>query len=114
MATVINIVTGDDTNIWVNLTKNGIAIPVNSGSVVQASLTSKDKRTILIPPVAVLEATIDSDWANGLLIVEFTSAQTNAIPTAKLGTALLEVQVDDGGKLTWFTTVKLLQGTIDQ
>lgn len=114
MATVPILTTGDDTIIPAQLTRDLINEAIDSGATVQASVVSKDKRNILIAPVSVSNAQVGSVWATGLVVVAFTSAQTAAIPTSKLGSAYLEIQVDDGGITTWFTSIKLVQGTIDQ
>lgn len=111
---VATIVTGDDTIITAQLLKNGSNFRIDSGANIKASLITKDRRNILIPPVTADSNEVDSDWFNSLIIIKFTSAETDAIPKNKIGGALLEIQVNDGGKLTWFQTVKILQGTIEQ
>ena len=107
------IVTGDDSILPVTLKKNQNTFLINSGATVKASVISKDKKEILLAPVIVDVNETGSDWGNSLIVVTFDSADTANIPVKELGGALLEIQVDDGGKLTWFHKIKLLQGTID-
>ena len=106
------LVTGDDIAIEITLTKNDVVFAIDSGATIQASLLTLDKRVILVAPVAVLEATVGSDWANSKIIVTFEDTDTEDLEV--FGNIYLEVQVDDGGKLTWFSGVELVQGTIDQ
>lgn len=106
------IVTGDDVDIPVTLTKGKAkaVFAINAGATVKASLVSKDRATILIPAVVCNVNATGADWANSLVIVPFTSAETGAL--AVLGPVLLEIQVDDGGKLTWFDELEIIKGTI--
>ena len=106
------LVTGDDINIEQTLTKNNVVFAIDSGATIQASLVTRDKETILVAPVAVLEAATGSDWANSKIIIIFAETDTAALST--FGPIFLEIQVDDGGKLTWFVKAELVQGTIDQ
>ena len=106
------LVTGDDINIEQTLTKNGVTFPIDSGATIQASLITRDRTTVLVAPVAVLEATPGSSWVNSKIIILFSESDTATI--TEFGPILLEIQVDDGGKLTWFVKLELSKGTIDQ
>ena len=114
MATIPTLVTGDDTIIPVQITRDFIDEVIAGTATVKASIITKNKRNILIAAVPVVEGTTGSSWATGLVVVALTSAQTGAIPASRMGSAYLEVQVNDGGITTWFTSIKLVQGTIDQ
>ena len=114
MSQIATLTTGDDTVFTVQLTKDKAPFAIDGSATIQASVVTKDKKTILIAPVPVLEATAGSIWINSIVVVTFTEALTAAITTSQLGSAYLEIQVDDGGKITWFNTIKILQGTIDQ
>ena len=114
MATIPTLVTGDDTIIPVQITRDSVNEVISVSATVQASIITKNKKIILIAPVPVLESETGSVWASGFLVVKFTSAQTGAIPISNMGAAYLEIQVDDGGITTWFTSIKIVQGTIDQ
>ena len=107
-----DLVTGDDLGLAVTLTKNDAVFAIDSGATVQASLVTRNKATILVAPVAVLELAAGSDWANSKVVVIFADTDTATLTT--FGAAWLEIQVDDGGKLTWFGKIELVQGTIDQ
>lgn len=106
------IVTGDDVELPVTLTKGKIkaVFNIDAGATVKASLVSLDRSTILIPAVTCDVNALGADWANSLIIVPFTSAETGAI--AVFDPALLEIQVDDNGKLTWFDEVEIFKGSI--
>jgi hypothetical protein len=106
--------TGDDTKLPVELFKGGVPFEIASSAIIKASVVTKDRSTIILAPVSVLEATEGSDWFNSVVVVAFTSVNTGAILDSQLGTNELEIQIDDGGKLTWFTKIKIRKGTIDQ
>jgi len=103
------ITTGDDVSIAATLTKDGASFTIDPGDTVEASIVSRYKSTVLISPVAQSSSANGADWANSLVVVNFTSAQT-AVDFA--GLAFLEVQVDDGTKQTFFSSIKLVKGTI--
>lgn len=104
------IVTGDDSVLPVELTKDGTSFVIDSGATIFATVTNKSKKTTLIETTSVLEATAGSDWPSSLIMVAFTSAQTAAV--TNMGSCLLEIQVDDGGKQTWFADITIVKGTI--
>jgi hypothetical protein len=107
---ISTIVTGDDPILPVVLTKDGATFTINPGAVIQASVTDKTKRKVLLAPTPVVEETPGSDWANSLVVVVFSSVDTSALTYT--GTAVLEIQVDDNGKLTWFDEIEIVRGTI--
>lgn len=104
------IVTGDDSVLPVELKKNDQTFVIDPTATVKAAVISKNKKTVLIPEVTVLEGTEGSSWATSTIVVTFTSLETGAI--TRLGDAILEVQVDDNGKTTWFAPIKIEKGTI--
>ena len=104
------IVTGDDVSLPTTLKKDNATFLINPGATIQASIITPDRVTTLIPATSVPEANPGSDWANSLIVIQFSSALTGAI--TDYGKAILEIQVDDNGKLTWFATVNIVQGTI--
>ena len=106
------IVTGDDVVLPVTLKKNNATFAIGSGATVKAALVSTDHKTVLAGPVTCSALAAGADWSVALVIVTFPSLATAGI-TAQ-GPAMLEIQVDDGGKLTWFTEVKIEIGNIAQ
>lgn len=106
------IVTGDDVDIPVTLTKGSAkaTFTIDPGATVKAALVSLDRQTVLIPAVTCLVSAPGADWANSLVIVPFTSAETLAV--TDYAPAYLEIQVDDGGKLTWFDRIDIIKGSI--
>ena len=107
---IATIVTGDDATLPVVLTKDGATFVINPAAVIRATVTDKTKRNTLLAPVTVTEAAAGSDWANSLIVVVFSSADTAAVTYS--GRAVLEIQVDDNGKLTWFDEIEIVKGTI--
>ena len=94
---------GDDISVdcgnpfIVQLTKNSVPFSISSSATVTAAF--KTGRGLTMDPVNVLESAVGSDWANSLIVIEMTSAQTAAIQLAS-GLARqvqsLEVTVYDG------------------
>jgi hypothetical protein len=105
------IVTGDDAVVFVALKKNGSAFVINPGATVQGAIVSSDRSAILAGPVASLSSMAGANWNISLVAIEMSSSITDAI--ASQGNALLEVQVDDSGKLTWFVTAYIVKGSIE-
>ena len=108
MSNVI-LTTGDDVSLAVTLKKNNSTFNIPVTATVEASLITPDRGTILISPIVQLDTTPGADWANSLVIVLFTSAQTDINFD---GDAILEIQVNDNGKLTWFASLTVIKGTI--
>lgn len=110
MSDVAVIVTGDDAALAVTLKKDGEVFAINTSATVKAALVTTDRETVLIPATVCDSAVDEADWANSLVLVQFTDTQTAAVE--EFGHALLEVQVDDGGKLTWFIDAAVIKGSI--
>ncbi len=110
------IVTGDDITFPTILRKkvSGAAVyttfVIDPGATIVARLVATEKESVYTPEIAQVTVQAGVDLANSLIIIIFTSAQT--IDITFQGSALLEIQVDDGGKLTWFTPVKINRGQI--
>lgn len=104
------IVTGDTLALPVTLKKSGSTFVINAGATVQAALVSLDHLTVLAGPVTMDNEAAGADWGNSLIMIEMDSTVTANIRYS--GKIHLEVQVDDGGKLTWFFTLDLVRGTI--
>ena len=117
--TIPIIVTGDDISFPTVLRKkiSGATVyttfVIDASAVLTARLVSSDRESVYTAEIAQVTAETGSDLANSLVIIAFTSAQT--IGVTFQGSALLEIQLDDptpGGKLTWFTPVKIKRGQI--
>lgn len=106
-----DIVTGDDVSLLAKLKVDGVSFVIDPGATVKGSLVSMDK-TVLIAAVTVLSTEPGADWTISNVVIPFSEAETLAIPDSELGDALLEVQVDDGGKDTWFLSTSIEKGTI--
>lgn len=115
---IAKLTTGDDAEIPVQLYKVSRGIKekfiINGSATIKASVVSMKRKSVILDPVLVTDATLGDDWFTSLVKVRFTESATAAIRNRQLGTALLEIQVDDGGKLTWYLPIELRKGTIDQ
>lgn len=104
------IVTGTDATIPATLTIDDATFIINTGAVIRAKVTSKDKKKDILGLTPVVEASPGSDWANSLIVIVFDSVNTAAV--TYVGRAILEVQVDDSGKQNWFREIEIVKGTI--
>lgn len=85
--------TGYDFTKKYTLKLDGTAENLSTASLIEASLVSGDKLSELIVDTAQTN-TGGADWANGVVVVNFTAAQTAAIA---LGDAWIELAVVLGG-----------------
>ena len=104
------IVTGDAIAIALQLKRNGVNITIDSAATIKAALVSSGHTEDYTAAITQSSATTGADWDTGLVVVAFAPADTVAITYQ--GTALLELQVDDGGPKTWFLPVKIVTGRI--
>jgi len=102
--------TGDDAQIPYRLKKDGKTFTIGGGATAKAVLTTLDRLTVISAVVTINLLATGSDLAASLLIVEFTEIESAAI--TQLGEALLELQLDDGGKLTWTRQITVRNGNI--
>jgi len=107
---VPKLVTGDDISLPVTLKKNGATFDINTSATVYAMLVNKTRTTELTEPIAQVSSTSGANWANSLVVVELSSEDTIEIDASQ--SALLEIQVNDSGRRTWFVTVNLVKGFI--
>jgi len=105
-----DIVSGYDAALPVTLKKEGVVFSIDAGATVKAVLLSADRSTVIIPEVTSNNAATGADWANSLVIVEFSAAQTALV--LEEGDMTLEVQVDDTKKLPWFIPLEASIGHI--
>jgi len=106
------ITTGDDVAIPVTLKKNGVTFAIDAAATVKAALVSTDRSSKLSADVTCSNAAAGADWANSLVVVEFSSAVSGAVTVPDSGRCLLEIQVDDSGKLTWTAPLQIVAGLI--
>ena len=104
------ITTGDDSLLQVTLLKDNAKFLLNDGAIIRAAVISSDKSTVLIAPIPVLDSEVGSDWANSTVVIKFSSAATELI--TDYGNAIVEIEVADNGKLTWFFDIKIFKGSI--
>lgn len=103
-------VTGDDIVVPVTLKKDGVVFAINTSAVVKAALVRTSHENKLCNEVTQSNATVGANWATSLVVISIPSA--NTINLDFQGAALLEIQVDDSGKLTWFVPVNIVKGVI--
>jgi hypothetical protein len=119
MSLTIDLVTGDPFIKTINLQKVSLtgaaAFTIPPGTEVKAAIITADHTVLLTTPVNVLESETGSDWANSKVVVNIPKTETDTIDVSIIenGLALLAIQVNDGGELTFFTGVKLIKGLID-
>lgn len=108
------LVTGDDIAIPVTLKVNGATFTIPGTATVKARLVRTDHSEPIPGSLEAVQsdAAPGADWANSLVVVEFAGSDTSGIVAADQGKALIEIQVDDNGKRTWFVSVKLVLGQI--
>lgn len=107
---IAQIVTGDDATLPVVLTKDGQTFTIDPAAQIFAAVTDRTKKKTILASTPVSELAPGSDWANSLIVVVFSSVNTAAVTYT--GRAVLEIQVDDNGKLTWFDEIEIVRGTI--
>lgn len=104
------IVFGGDVALPVTLKKDGATFIISPSATVKAAVVSMDREATLISESLLSISAAGADWPNSLVIAEFPSALSAA--AVEIGDALLEIQVDDGGKQTWFVPVFIVRGSI--
>lgn len=104
------VVTGDDIKHPITLKKDGATFAIAPSATVQVALVSLDHETLLAGPSTCSASAPGADWPNSLIIATIASEDT--LPIAEYGPANFEIQVDDGGKLTWFVPVEIIKGHI--
>lgn len=109
MSEIPVLVTGDDISLPVTLKKNGATFSIDAGATVIGRLVTRDRKNPLTIEVTQSNAA-PADWGNSLVMVVFTSTHTKDIE--EQGPALLEIQVDDSGKRTWFVSIVIARGNI--
>ncbi len=108
---IIELVTGDDNLVDLQLKRNKQAVPVSAGATVRAAVTH-DASEVTIGPVACSNAATGADWANGIIVIEIDRTLSLTLP---IGKATIEVEVEDGGRLTtyYYRHVKISEGRIE-
>ena len=94
----LKVTTGDDESFLVTLKRNGSTFTIDPGATVRAALVHKKYKSCS-SAVACSSGATGADWANSLVAVEFASSVTANCPP---GDSELELEVDDGGKSTYF------------
>jgi len=108
----LELITGDDTELFLTLQKQGATFTIDPADAVKAAIVSLDHETIHIAAVSQVSTSTGADWVNSLVAVNFSTTETGVITT--YGRALVEIQVVPvAGKTdTWFTEINVIKGNI--
>lgn len=104
------LVAGDDAVFAVTLKKDNAVFSIDSSAVVKAAVISQDRTRVLCGPVVCSNTSLGANWPSSLVMVLFPSNLTSTITQDKAG--ILEIEVNDGGKLTWFSDLRITKGMI--
>jgi len=105
-----DLVAGDDITLLATLYKDQETFDMSGASEVKAKVISLNKKTTYFPEKILSSGAEGADWANSLIAIGWSSADTAAVTYN--GPALLEVQVTLVGKETFFSYVQISTGTI--
>jgi len=102
--------TGDDARMPFQIMHGGVVMAIDPGDNVEAALRTIEG-VLLAGPWLVLEATPESDWPNGIVVVEVDGTDTQALPEQP---AQIEIQITTGGRrLTWSSRpIRVVSDTI--
>jgi len=95
---------GDDRSLEIVLKKQNATFAIDSSAVIKASFTNRATKIVELADVPITEVS-GSDWANSLIVLQLTSAQTSGLT---LGSYEMDIQVNDGGEVTFFLDDYLL------
>ena len=96
----ILMVAGDSFEHPMTLEDDKVPISINTSSTVEAALLDQDD-VVLIPATTVSSATAGSDWAQGKIVVKFTSTQTTISNVPKLVRVEVQIATTIGSKTTY-------------
>ena len=110
MSSLVEIITGDDAAISVQLQKNGATFDISPASTVECQVNNKATGIgMLSAPAALRDNATGADWNTSLVVVELSEAETDQLTP---GYAEVEIQVDDGNKTTFKFDVRVLSDSI--
>lgn len=104
------LVIGDDASIGIILKRNKATFNIDSGATVKGQVTSMDHKYVYTSELTALSTDTGADWPNSLVVFPISSTVTSLITYT--GMALVEIQVDDGGKTTFFAELEIIKGAI--
>lgn len=111
---MFTVITNQDNDLIVDLTKNSAAFVINPAATVRAAIIDTKHTRLLSSVVTCLEAAAGADWANARIVVPIAAADIAGIDISSLnnGAVKMEIQVDDNGKTTWFLAGEIVNGLI--
>jgi len=106
----VTLTSGDDITISAQLYKDEAAFSISGGADVKARVIGTSHSTVHFTTVTCDSGASGADWANSLVVITFPASATSG--STHRGPAVLEIEVNDGGKNTFFADVVLEVGTI--
>ncbi len=103
--------TGYKTPFPATLTDDGETAVLDTSWTVTAALVSKDHKTRLSEISTCSPSATGADWANGVVVVDFSETDTSSITVQD--TVQLEISVDDGeNRYPYFGSISIGKGQI--
>ena len=112
------VTTGDNLNILHKLTQRGRQFSIPSTAVVVSRIISSDRLTVYTTEIAQLSTQAQANWDKSIINIQLSGAITETIKTGNptwiggRATAILETQIHNVSKQSYFTEVILQLGTI--
>jgi hypothetical protein len=107
--TTATVVSGDDIDLLIALKANAAAFNMG-GATVTARIVTADRQTALTAEIVQDSGATGADYANSLVAIEMTAAETASIDYQ--GSGYIEIQVALPAKKTWFLPVQVIKGNI--
>lgn len=104
------VVSGDDVLLPTTLKIDNATFSINALADVKAKIVSTNQQTVYSAVSAQSSSTPGADWANSLVVISLPSEVTTDI--SYFGNCLLEIQVNDSGRKTWFASILTMKGNI--
>lgn len=114
------ITTGDDIDFLHQINKDGAPLSISGAAVVTSKIISVDRSIALSDEITASVSDQGADWPNGLVSLPYPSVITEATYANNVGKfirgralALVETQINDGGKKTTaFDTITIVKGNV--
>lgn len=106
------IVTGDDFGTTINLYRDDLPFVIDSSATITVGVVTIDHKIAVIAGQPSVESS-QSNWATSKIVVAFPAAVTAAAKPHFNKPLLFEIEVNDGGRDTFFVPgVRLVKGNI--
>lgn len=115
MTDLATLTIGDDFDNSATLYAQGAAYNVSTATAIKATITNADGTVKYCSDVTLDSGAAGADWANGVIVYNFTAAITAEIADYVRAPeiARLETQVEiNGSKYTWAAPINIQMGNI--